>query len=632
MPLINDGTNWVRTDGDKLANGQEVPTVFYNSLGERPLASVAGKVNFLIATPNYSVKGSGNGVEWTSHGSSDSIADRPSAAALGKGSWQVGSVLYISDGADFIVPGLSPKGTAGQDSVTYGPELLVTTNWTTTDGWTESPNDVFAHTAGTTTLSNSLAAVVGTRYQLLLTITGRTAGSVTVSFGGVSKAAITGDGSMDGSFGPKALTTDGLVITPTTDFNGTISLVSIKEVTVPADSIYKVYDSAGNLVREEYINGGVSNTLIGKNAGKYLTTGKQSTFFGNNAGANTSTGYANSFFGYNSGFNNVDGTRNTYLGYGAGFNNVSGSYNIGIGTDGGARNVADNNIFIGHHSGFGDLGVNITGGSSVYIGGNTATLVTSGLQNNVIGYNSGFNLTTGGSNVFDGFMAGFALSTGSYNTCVGNEAGKAITTFNANCYFGHRAGFLATNNNNTGIGYLSLTIMTTGNKNTAVGDNSGNKITTGAQNTFLGSGSGGHASQLATVSFSTAIGYDSYTTKNHQMVLGGTDITETLLRGFINENSNTVTATDALTTYTAATRNNYLTGTAGASFAVTLPAATADMDGRKVVIMSTVERVSTTWVSTGATGGFIGLPATLTANVPVMAQYIHASLAWYITL
>jgi hypothetical protein len=46
-------------------------------------------------------------VTWDSHGSSDSIADRPSAAALGRGSWKVygENILYYSNGVDYSVNG-----------------------------------------------------------------------------------------------------------------------------------------------------------------------------------------------------------------------------------------------------------------------------------------------------------------------------------------------------------------------------------------------------------------------------------------------------------------------------------------------------------------------------------------------
>jgi hypothetical protein len=92
----------------------------------------------------------------------------------------------------------------------------------------------------------------------------------------------------------------------------------------------------------------------------------------------------------------------------------------------------------------------------------------------------------------------------------------------------------------------------------------------------------------------------------------------------------TVDATNALTSATLINVNTYFTGTAGASFAVTLPASNSNLDGVKYVVMSTATRATTTWVSAGA--AIVGAPATLTANTPVCLQYSHAFLTWYISL
>jgi hypothetical protein len=92
----------------------------------------------------------------------------------------------------------------------------------------------------------------------------------------------------------------------------------------------------------------------------------------------------------------------------------------------------------------------------------------------------------------------------------------------------------------------------------------------------------------------------------------------------------TVDVTNDLTAATLTNVNTYFTGTAGPSFTINLPPASSGLDGIKFVIMSTAERVSTSWASAGAT--FVGAPATLLANTPVCLQYSHANLKWYISL
>lgn len=99
--------------------------------------------------------------------------------------------------------------------------------------------------------------------------------------------------------------------------------------------------------------------------------------------------------------------------------------------------------------------------------------------------------------------------------------------------------------------------------------------------------------------------------------------------GVLNVNPSVVT-TNALTSTTITSTNTYFTGTTGASFAITFPAANSNLNGIKYTVMSTAARATTTWISTGAT--FVGAPAALVANTPVCFQYNHSDLKWYISL
>lgn len=91
-----------------------------------------------------------------------------------------------------------------------------------------------------------------------------------------------------------------------------------------------------------------------------------------------------------------------------------------------------------------------------------------------------------------------------------------------------------------------------------------------------------------------------------------------------------IVATNLLTSHTITKTNTYFTGTAGASFAITLPASNSNLDGAKYVVMATATRAATTWTSGGST--VVGAPSTLTANTPVCLQYNHANATWYISL
>jgi hypothetical protein len=91
-----------------------------------------------------------------------------------------------------------------------------------------------------------------------------------------------------------------------------------------------------------------------------------------------------------------------------------------------------------------------------------------------------------------------------------------------------------------------------------------------------------------------------------------------------------VVGTNVLTLYTITRTNTYFTGTASTSFAITMPAASSALDGAKYVVMSTTDRPSTTWISSGAT--FVGLPGSLVLNTPVCLQYNHSDTKWYISM
>lgn len=105
-----------------------------------------------------------------------------------------------------------------------GAEMTPSTGWTST-GWTGTYNS-FTHTTGNTSaLSNTLAAVSGVTYILAITITNRTAGTVTATFGDGTTGAITSTTTV--TFTSTATTA--LSIAPSSTFDGTVS-VSIKRI------------------------------------------------------------------------------------------------------------------------------------------------------------------------------------------------------------------------------------------------------------------------------------------------------------------------------------------------------------------------------------------------------------------
>jgi hypothetical protein len=156
---------------------------------------------------------------------------------------------------------------------------------------------------------------------------------------------------------------------------------------------------------------------------------------------------------------------------------------------------------------------------------------------------STFKHPTGSTAVPDGFntfvgragnttMGSTATNTAhaSYNTAVGVGSLRDNTTGFANSVLGFDGMLLnTTGNNNSAFGYGSLFSNTTGGSNTGIGRDSGRSITTGSNNTFVGrnaGNSGAWGTQSATISNSTAIGYESFTDASNQMVFGNASVTQ----------------------------------------------------------------------------------------------------------
>jgi hypothetical protein len=327
-----------------------------------------------------------------------------------------------------LLNGLSTiQGTTASDTAPLGAELLTTgtgdASWTGTDFATG-----YTHVAGsTTTLTSTLAGVVNTYYQITYTVTGRTAGSFTVDFGGQSFAGLTATGAV----GPRATTTGTLVITPTSDFNGTIVL-SIKTIGTSSASV-TFNNSAGTVTNQIRISSITSNTFIGLGSGTRNTTGLNNSFFGGSSGFVNTTGINNSFFGTSSGLSNTTGASNSFFGESSGRNNITGF----------------NNSFFGRQSGLN----NTTGSSNSFFGLNSGQANTTGGSNSFFGVSSGTSNTTGGNNSFMGASAGAANTTGAVNTFIGSSSGNANTIGSSNTFIGSASAFsVSLGDNNVTLG------------------------------------------------------------------------------------------------------------------------------------------------------------------------------------
>ena len=226
---------------------------------------------------------------------------------------------------------LSIQSMAANESATLGDELLSAANWTSIN-WTGDWATGWIHTTTfTNALTNTLAGVVNNYYQITYTVTDRTVGTFTISFGG----QVTGALSATGAFGPRATTTGNLIITPTADFDGKI-VISIKQITGNSISTFALYDSANasNIEIRSSLSS-LNNAFVGKSAGAKNTTGSYNTANGSQALYSNTTGNQNTAIGLNALYSNTTGSYNTAIGLNAGRTITTGSSNTFVGSGAG---------------------------------------------------------------------------------------------------------------------------------------------------------------------------------------------------------------------------------------------------------------------------------------------------------
>ena len=278
------------------------------------------------------------------------------------------------------------QGIAASDGGVQGTEQFSASGWTAAD-WTGDWAAGFDHTTGNTTvLSNTFAAVVNYTYLITYTVSGWTAGTFSITFGGVTFSGL----SATGSKGMLGLTTGNFQVTPTSTFDGSV-IFSIKVVSSStANIVYK--SSAGTTTNEirfgtgtnNFFSGigagrrntsGTGNTMITPNGFSYNVTGSNNTGFGGYVLASNSYGSDHSAYGVQSLEKMYKGEGNTAMGVRSLYNLLDGSYNVGIANNAG-RWIADG------------ITASTIQNNSVYIGYGTKPLADNQTNQIVVGYNA----------------------------------------------------------------------------------------------------------------------------------------------------------------------------------------------------------------------------------------------------
>jgi len=317
---------------------------------------------------------------------------------------------------------LQIRGTSTTDLPTYSAEFLDADNWAhtgTATEWDGSFATGWTHYIGNTaTLSHDHAAVNSTKYQIAYTVTGRTAGTFTITFGGQSLAGI----SATGAWGPTTTGTGVLQITPTSLFDGTI-VISIKSITTASTPILGLNSSNGTEQLHVRAPSASESVFIGHSSGKYNTTGISNTGIGRGTLQNNTTGLQNTAISGFSLYNNTTGDANSAIGYNSLLSNTTGGFNLAHGASALYSNTTGSyNCNIGYFSGYS----NTTGVGNGFIGTNSGRGIISGSYNSGVGYNSGRTVTEGNYNTFSGYNAGYNANQ---KVDAANSMGLGANTF-----------------------------------------------------------------------------------------------------------------------------------------------------------------------------------------------------------
>lgn len=291
-------------------------------------------------------------------------------------------------------------GTSAQDGASISANLVTSLDFTDPTFW--SPNSTTwtttvgtcTHVVGNTTPMISTTSVMTPAagdYSIIVTISGLTnteTDGVTIAVGGASGSQLRDNGTFTVGAAANSATT--LRMTPTSNFNGTISVLQVKRITNSNARISIFYSPTfGGGLASQWRTDFQGNNFLGKNAGRCLQ-------------------------------------------FGSGINFTMGDNTMALAT------TASNSVAIGS----GTLQAVTTGGDNFGFGGQTLAKLATGFRNIGIGINVLPGLVTGsdmigiGENAWSGFIG----VTGE-GIALGTNAGQSAVRGRGQIYLGYKAGF-----------------------------------------------------------------------------------------------------------------------------------------------------------------------------------------------
>lgn len=165
--------------------------------------------------------------------------------------------------------GIQVKSNTSGETYSEGPELLTTGTGT---GWTGTSFATgYTHTTGTAAAltANGLAVTIGSIYSIVVTVSGRTAGTVIATIGGLSSGNFVSNTTVVFSFTPTS-TSANLVFNCSSNFDGTV-VASVK-LTAPSKPVFAAENSSGTVTAEIRAPISATNTIMGVGAFGYAAT------------------------------------------------------------------------------------------------------------------------------------------------------------------------------------------------------------------------------------------------------------------------------------------------------------------------------------------------------------------------
>jgi len=172
--------------------------------------------------------------------------------------------------------GIQVKSNTSGEAYSEGPELLTTGTGT---GWTGTSFATgYTHTTGTTALTaNGLTVESGVIYMVVVTVSGRSAGTVTATMGGLSSGTINTNTTVTFTFTPTT-NTNNFSVAVTSTFNGTVT-ASVKK-TFSSKPVFAAENSSGTVTAEIRVPVDGTNTVVGVDAGGYISTATNGVIVG----------------------------------------------------------------------------------------------------------------------------------------------------------------------------------------------------------------------------------------------------------------------------------------------------------------------------------------------------------------